>query len=113
MRSDSNGKASFERVRRHVDPVVGAIVLRRAVVVAAGRLEQAVELARHDMAGSHEHEMFEQVGEPGPAGPLAAGADVVPHVDGDHRHAVIFVQDHVQPVRQRELRVRHFDRPWR
>ena len=29
----------LERVRRHVDPVVGAIVLGRAVVVAAGAFE--------------------------------------------------------------------------
>ena len=28
----------LERVRRHVDPVVGAVVLGRAVVVAAGAL---------------------------------------------------------------------------
>src|SRR5262245_30978882 len=40
---------------------------------------------------------------------LARGADVVPHVDRGHRHAVILVQDHAQPVRQRELRVGELD----
>ena len=62
----------LERVRRHVDPVVGAVVLRRAVVVAAGRLEQRVELARLDVAGAHEHQVLEQMREAGAAGPLAA-----------------------------------------
>ena len=103
----------LERVRRHVDPVIGAIVLSRAVVVAAGRLEQRVELARHHVPGAHEHEVFEQMREAGSPGPLAAGADVVPHVDRHERHAVILVQDHVQPVGQRELRVGHLDRSCR
>ena len=74
---------------------------------------QAVELARLDVAGAHEHQVLEQVREPGPARALARRADVVPDVDGDDRDAVILVQDHVQPVGQRELRVRHFERPWR
>ena len=35
--------------------------------------------------------------------------DVVPDVDRDQRHRVVFMQDDVEPVRQRELRERHFE----
>src|SRR5262249_6381296 len=39
---------------------------------------------------------------------LTRRADVVPDVDRHDRHGVILVEDHVQAIRQRELRVAHF-----
>ena len=102
----------LERARRHVDPVVRAIGLGRPVVVAPGRLEPLVELARLHVTRAHEHEVLEEVRETGALRELARRADVVPHVHADHRNAVILVEDHHEPVRQREARVRHVD-SWR
>ena len=98
----------LDGVRRHVDPVVRPIVGRRSVVVAARGLQPLVELSRLHMTGSHEHQVLEQVGEAGAAGPLARRSDVVPHVHGDKRHAVILVQDDAQSVGQSRLTVRNF-----
>ena len=61
-------------------------------------------------AGAHEHQVLEQMREAGAAGQLVRRADAVPRVDRHDRHAVILVEDHVQAVRQRELRVFHLDR---
>ena len=93
----------LERVGGHVDPVVRAVVARRSVVVAAGAFEPRVEFARLDVARSHEHQVLEQVREPGPSRPLVRRADVVPHVDADERDAVVLVEDDAEAVRQREL----------
>ncbi len=96
----------LQRVGRHIDPVVGPVVLRRSVVVAAGGFEPRIELAGLDVSGSHEHQMFEEVREPGAAGALARGAHVVPHVHGDDWHFVVLVQDHREAVGQPEVRIR-------
>ena len=52
-----------------------------------------------------EHQVLEQVREPGAAGPLVLGPDVVPQVDRDEGAAVILVHDHVEPVVERFLLV--------
>jgi hypothetical protein len=96
----------FQRVRRHVLEVVGAIVVRRAVVVAAGALEQRVEHAFLDVLRSLEHQVLEQVREAGAAGLLVRRADVIPDVHRRHRHALVLVQDDREPVGQAELCVR-------
>ena len=94
-----------ERVRGDVDVVVGAVFSGRGVVGAADRLEELIEGAVGRVLRSHEHQVLEQVGEPGPPDLLACRADVVPHVHRDERNRMIFVQDDVQAVRQIELRV--------
>ena len=98
-----------QRVRRHVDVVVGAILGRRRVVGAAGRLEQLIEVAVLGVGRAHEHEVLEEMREPGPPGLLARRADVIPDVHRDQRHGVILVEDDVQPVGQRELRIRNVE----
>ena len=45
--------------------------------------------------------MLEQVGEAGAARLLVGWTDVVPEVDGDHRHPLVAAQDHLEAVRQR------------
>ncbi len=102
----------LERVRRNIDPVVRPIVLSRSVVVAACAFEPLVELSRLHVAGAHEHQVLEQMGEAGAPGPLARRADVIPHVDRDEWHGVILVEDYGQAVRQPEQRVLQIDR-WR
>jgi hypothetical protein len=97
-----------ERVRGHVDVVVRAVGLGRGVIGSSGRLEALVELAFLDVSRSLEHQMLEEVGEPRVSRLLACRADVVPDVDGHDWNRVILVQDHVQAVWQRELRVTDF-----
>src|SRR5262245_49033283 len=53
------------------------------------------------MLGALEHQVLEQVSEPGATGALVLRPDVIPNVDRDDRAAAIFVQQHVEPVRQR------------
>ena len=95
----------LERIRRHVDPVVRAVVFGRSVVLTAGAFKPRIELARLDVAGSHEHQMFEEMRKSGSASAFPSRADVVPDVHAHHGHAVVFVKNHVQSVGQRELRV--------
>ena len=95
----------FECVRGYIDHVVGAIVLGRPVVVATDRFEQLVEFARLHVSRTHEHEVFEEVREACPSRLLARRPDVIPDVHRHDGHAVILVEDDVQPVGQRELRV--------
>ena len=47
--------------------------------------------------------------ESGASGLLVRRSDVVPDVDGYERHAVVFVKNHRQTVRQREHLVRNGD----
>ena len=110
MRSDSRKSASSSALDGTSIDVVGPIVRGRAVVVAAGRLEQRVELAFLDVLRSLEHEVLEQVREAGSPRLLVGGADVVPDVDGDHGHALVLMQDHGQPVGEPELAIRHLQR---
>src|SRR2546428_6255 len=90
---------------RAVFVVMGAILGGGAIVVAARRLEQPVEFAGRHVLRAHEHDVLEQMGEPGAAGPLVRRADVVPGVHRHHRHGVVLVQEPLQPVGKRERRV--------
>ena len=72
----------LQRIRRHVHDVVRAVVARRAVVVAAGRLEKRVELALLHVLRPFEHQVLEEVREAGAAGTLVGRAHVIPDVDG-------------------------------
>ena len=85
------------------------ILVGRAVQVGRPRaLERFLEFLVVVLAAV-EHQVLEQVGESGVAGPLVLGPDVVPHV---HRHdgrLVVLVHDDGQPVGQDEALVRDVD----
>ena len=57
--------------------------------------------------GSLEHQVLEEVGEPGRAGALVLRSDVVPEVDGHNRTVVILVQDDVEAVGERVPDIRN------
>ncbi len=95
----------LERVGGPVDVVVGTIGVGGAVVVGAGAFEPGVEGPFGHVLRTFEHQVLEQVCEAGAAELLVPRADVVPDVHGDDRHAGVAVQDHVQPVGKRELRI--------
>ena len=75
------------------------------MLLPPARFEQRVELACLDVPGTHEHQVLEQVREAGAAGFSRADPTRYQTLTVTTRHAVIFVEDHVQPVGQRELRV--------
>jgi hypothetical protein len=97
----------IEGVGRDRFVIVRPIRRRRSVVVAPGGFEQVVELAFLDVAGAFEHKMLEQVREAGATRFLTRRSDVVPDIDGDGGHAVVFVQDHREPVLELEHREGH------
>ena len=53
--------------------------------------------------GPLEHQVFEQVGEPGLAGLFVLRADVVPDVDGHDRRLAVGVDDDGQAIGQAEF----------
>ena len=72
----------LERARRDDFPVVRPIGIRRPVERPSRTLQRR-EVSVVVMLGPFEHQMLEQVREPGVAGTLVLGSDVIPEV---HRH---------------------------
>ena len=81
--------------------IVGAIVVGRAVDIARARgLEQLeMRVGRHVLRAL-KHHVLEEMRKPGATGLLVGWTNVIPEVDGDHRHPRVAAQDHVEPVRQ-------------
>ncbi len=94
----------LELIRRHRLEVVGAIEAGRAVdargAAAGEQLEVRVAL---DVLRALEHHVLEQMREARAAGRLVRGTDVIPDVDADERHAMVFGEDHFEPVGERVL----------
>ena len=99
----------LERVRRHDLPVVRAVGVGRSVQRAARALQRR-EVARVVMLRSFEHQVLEEMREPGAPGLLVLRPDVIPDVDGDDRAGAVLVQQHVEAVRQRVLDERNVHR---
>ncbi|MCW0461525.1 hypothetical protein NB717_002593 [Xanthomonas sacchari] len=94
-----------QRGGRHVLEVIGAVAVGGAVLVGdADLLERLEELAVVVLAAL-EHQVLEQMREPGAPGRLVLGADVVPEVDRHDRRLAIGVHHHPQPIGQGELLV--------
>ena len=82
---------------RHQFPIVRPVGVGRTIERGAGLLQREEEIAVV-VLGPLEHQMFEQVGEPGAPRPLVLRADVIPEVHGDNRTAVVFVDQQRQSV---------------
>src|SRR5207244_7117308 len=67
---------------------------------ALQRLKESVRA----VLGAFEHQVLEEVREPGLARPLVLRSDVIPEVDGDDRTGVVFMKHHIGPVGERVLR---------
>lgn len=96
-------EGEFELVGRHRLEVVGALEARGAVERAAGSLHEFEVAVVGDVGGALEHQVLEQVGQPGAALDLVAGADVVPEADGGDRGEVVLGEDDPQAVGQAVL----------
>ena len=94
----------LELVRRHRFEVVRAIEIGGAVDVAAAGAFDGLEVrvGRHVLRRL-EHHVLEEMREPGAAGLLIRGADVVPQIHRHERQPMILRQDHIQAIRQREF----------
>ena len=88
-----------QRARRHHLPVVGPVGVGGSVQLRAGLLQRR-EVALVVVLRSLEHQVLEEMREPGHAWPFVLRTDVVPDVDGDDRHAVVLVHDDVEAVGQ-------------
>ena len=99
----------LERAVWHDLPVVRPIRIRRAVERRARAL-QRLEVATVVVLRALEHQMLEQMREPGAAWLFVLRSHVIPQVDGDDGARVIFVQEHIEAVVERVLRERevHF-----
>ncbi len=81
-------------IQRAVEPGVG-------VVVAANLLDQARMLFRGHIFRAFEHQVLEQVGEPGLAARFVLAADPVPYLHRHHGRAMVFQGHDLQAVGQR------------
>ncbi len=79
------------------------VVFRFGVVVSADGFDDARMFVRPHVRRAFEHQVLEEVREARVAGQLVFSADVIPNLKVNHRHGVIFEQNHVQTVRKRVL----------
>jgi hypothetical protein len=91
-------------VGRHDFPVIGAIRVGRSVERRAGAL-QGLKVTVVVVLRPFEHEVLEQMRKARVARTLVLRPDVVPDVDRDDRTRVVFVQQHVESIRERVLAV--------
>jgi hypothetical protein len=81
--------AHRQLVRRQAEPVVRPVDPGRGIGLAAGGLDNAIELAGTHAVGLAEHEVLEQVRHPGPTGALVAGANLEPGLQRHHRRGLV------------------------
>ena len=79
------------------------VVVRFGVVESADGFDDARMFVRPHVRRAFEHQVLEEVREARVAGQLVFAAHVIPHLKVNHRHGVIFEQNHVQTVRKRVL----------
>src|SRR6266513_1345550 len=90
--------------------VIGAIVVRGAVLIRRANALEGLEVVVVEVLAAVEHQVLEQMREPRAPGPLVLGAHMVPDVDGDDRRLVVLVDEQRQPVFQHEALIRDGDR---
>ncbi len=88
----------LQPVRRHGLEVVGAVQPGGAVHHAAHPLDVRDVLGPGDVLGPLEHQVLEEVGEPGAPGALVPAPHSVPEVHRHHGIGVVLGKDHPQPV---------------
>ena len=94
-------------VGRQAEAVVGPVDPGRGVGLAAGGLDDAIELAGRQRLGLAEHQVLEQVREAGLADLLVARADPEPGLVRHDRRAAIDGAHHAEPVAQAPAPDRH------
>ena len=101
------------RVQRrggHVLEVVGAVVAGGSVQIGCAQFFEHLEIVGIEVLAAVEHQVLEQVREPGLAALLVLRPDVVPDVDRHDGSFVVLVDDDREPVREHELHIRDVNR---
>jgi hypothetical protein len=80
--------------------IVGAVQPGGPVVAASDALQDVVEVALGRVLGALEHQVLQQVREPGASRRFVAGAGPKHEVDGDQRRGAVLVRDDAHPVVQ-------------
>ena len=106
MRSASNSIIVLELLARDALEVAGVVARGEGVLLAADGRDGLRERALRILLGALEHQMFEEMREPGLAGGLVGGADLVPDHVGDDRRAVVGNDHDFEAVGEREMRDR-------
>ena len=96
---------AVERGDRHVLEIIRAVLVGRAVEVRGAERLDGLEVVVVVVLAAVEHEVLEQVREPGLAGLLVLRADVIPDVDGGDWRLVVLVNQKSEPVPERVLLV--------
>ena len=82
--------------------VIGAIVVRGAVLIRRANALEGLEVVVVEVLAAVEHQVLEEMREPRPARPLVLRAHVVPDVHGNDGCLVILMDQQRQPVFQCE-----------
>ena len=94
----------FELLARHALVIAGVVLRGEGVLLTAHAGDDLREHAGGMFGRALEHQMFEEMRQPGFARRLVGGADLVPDHMGDDRRSVVGNDHQLEPVRQGELR---------
>ena len=94
----------LEVLARHALVEAGIVAGGERVLLAADRGDGLREAIAGILRGALEHQMFEEMREPGFARRLVGGADLVPDHVGDDRRAMVGNDDDFKTVAEREMR---------
>ena len=111
IRSASSQSDQRQILRRHRLPVDRRVLVGLGVGLAADARDPRRMLIGPDVLRALEHQVLEQMREPGAAGLLVLRADVIPDREMHDRRRVIFEKDDLQAVGQRGHRVVELGRP--
>ena len=89
-----------EELRRQHDVVDGLVEARPRVDLAAARLDRPGDLPGSAPGGALEQHVLVQMRQARLVGALVGASHAHPHLDGDHRRRVVFLDQQRQPVGQ-------------
>ena len=94
----------FQLLARRALEIAGVVAGGEGILLAADGGDDLREQPLRILRGALEHQMFEEMREPGLARRLVGGADLVPDHVGDDRRAVVGDDDDFEPVGEGEVR---------
>ena len=100
---------AFERGAGHGLEIVRAVEIGRAVVIGRAHFLQILEIVLRGVLAAVEHQMLEQMRKARLALGLVLRTDIVPHRHRDDRGLAVGMDDHVEPVVEREFLERDVD----
>ena len=98
-----------ERAGGDILEVIGPVVIRGAVLVGRADALEWLEVIVVEVLAAVEHQVLEEMREPGASRLLVLGAHVVPDVHGNNGRLVVFVHEQRQPIFQHEPLIRNGD----